>query len=254
MRNRRRKCKSPPRMPVAAALCLALAAAVPAAEIRGNVTVGAAVEAQGRTADVGISVAALPLDGQALPARASADHRVIIRHNHFQPVYLAVRRGDRLTFVNEDPVYHRIHSRNGTRGFDVHLSKPGTAGASRTVTMTGSGTWHLFGRIFPRLYARIDVLDTPYIRNLAGPGRFGFTGLAAGRWQLRAAAVGTAVVHVETEAFTAPPPVHLTLPLRGLPPEGGRPHAGGKTPANSATASRGADSAALFPRARAAGP
>lgn len=226
MRDGRAKCKLPLRMPAAAVFWLVLAASVPAAEIRGTVTVGTDAETQGRTADGEISVAALPVDGQALPTVASADHRVIIRHNRFQPVYLAVRRGDRLTFVNEDPVYHRIYSSRGSQGFDVRLSKPGTAGASRTVTLAGAGSWHIFGRIFPRLYARIDVLDTPYIRNLSGPGRFGFADLAPGRWRLRAAAIGTTVVRVETEAFTAPPPVHLTLPLRGEPSGGGGRPAG----------------------------
>lgn len=232
-------------------LWLALAAAVPAAEIRGVVTLGTGVETQARTADVSISVAALPLDGQKLPAVAAAEHRVIIRHNRFQPVYLAVRPGDRLTLVNEDPVYHRIHSLHGGQDFDVRLSKRGSDGASRTVTLARSGTWHLFGRIFPRLYARVDVLDTPYIRNLSRPGRFGFSDLAAGRWQLRAAAVGTTVVRVETEAFTAPPPLHLTLPLRGPSPAGDQAPAGEGTAATGATGRRGAG--ALFPLPRKAG-
>ncbi|MEJ2381411.1 MAG: hypothetical protein P8076_09550 [Gammaproteobacteria bacterium] len=241
MRDRRVKCKLPPKLPAAAVMWLALAAAVPAAEIRGTVAVGTAAQDHSGAAEAGISVAALPLDGQALPAVAAADHRVIIRHNRFQPVYLAVRRGDRLTFVNQDPVYHRIFSPHGSKGFDVRLAKPGTVGATRTVTLDQAGSWQIFGRIFPRLYGRIDVVDTPYIRNLSAPGRFGFSDLALGRWQLRAAAIGTAVVRVETEAFTAPPPVRLVLPLRG------GPHAGDRRAGGGETGRPGAGVGALFP-------
>jgi plastocyanin len=197
---------------------LLAAAAAGGAELRGT----AGIEFQGLfsgvadLADIRVSVAALPVDGppgRDLPRRL---HRVQVHNNHIAPAYLAISRGDRLVFENDDDVHHELFSLSEDDPLLIRLTPRGQAGArSAEVVFERARVLHLFCRIHPRSYARVDVVDTPWVRMVRPGEPFEFRGLASGRWRLRFAAPAAETRFLETTALTRPPPVQVTLVARG---------------------------------------
>ena len=164
----------------------------------------------------GVSVAALPLDHQPLPQRSPDVYQVVIRGKHFDPVFLTVQRGDKVRFVNEDGVVHEVFSLSTARPFELHIpaSRNSPPASAPEVEFVETGTWHVFCRINRSMYARIDVVDTPYVRMLPEGGNFRFSSLPPGRWRLRIAALGAETQSLETTAITTPPPLEVHLAVR----------------------------------------
>ncbi|WJW75588.1 hypothetical protein QVG61_00410 [Thiohalobacter sp. IOR34] len=191
-----------------------------AAEIRGQVALRHLGVLQGEAEVDGrrlISVALLPRSAAATGRPRT--HVIRVRDGHFEPLYLAIRRGDRVRFVNQAGVYHELFSLSAAEPVHMRLGKSGAgANSERDFAMTGS--WHLFCRIHSRSYARIDVLDAVRIQMIPAGGHFEFEGLEAGRWQLRVAGPGVETQHVEAVAMTSPPPLKLTLAVHGAPGAG----------------------------------
>jgi plastocyanin len=190
------------------------------AEIRGQVQIASLGASLHETlpANLPVGVSLEPLQGQSVAERAPRGYHVVIAHNKMNPLFLTIRRGDNITFENKDKVYHQIYSKFGLQPFTFQLSKRGSGNSVHTVRFDYTGVWHLFCGIHNRMYARVDVVDTPYIQNVSGSGAFSFTNLVPGKWRVRVATVGGPVVETETEAFTAPPPLRISVPVnRGLP-------------------------------------
>ncbi len=175
------------------------------AEVRGNVAMGT-----GQSGPV--SVALLPLDGQPLPARAPREHVVHIRDHQFDPPYLIARVGDRLRLVNDDGVYHVLIAPYGAQSVNVTLGKAGTASTETAMTLRPRESLYIFCRIHQRTYLRVDVVETSLARMLDAERRFEFRDLSAGRWRLRVATRSGDPAYKIINAFTAPPPVTVTLP------------------------------------------
>lgn len=198
-------------------LAVSVAGAVRSAEIAGQVTLksgGLFGSDRSVKATGGVSVALLPLDGQPLPARPPATHRVVISRNAVQPVFITIRPGDTLQFVNEDNVYYKLFSLSRIQPFEIDLGKTGRD-ASQVIRLTDPGTWHVFCRIHGNLYFRVDVVDSPYISELDADNAFHFDRLAPGRWQVRLASPGSEVMTLETTAITTPPPLRIVMPVKG---------------------------------------
>lgn len=200
------------------AALIGLATMAGAAELRGSAT----LEFQGLfsgTADASetrISVAALPPAGAVRPDAPRRVHQVRIHNNHIAPAYLAISRGDRLVFENDDAVHHELFSLSETDPLTVHLAPHGEPGArSRSLVFDQAKVLHLFCRIHPRSYARVDVVDTPWVRMIRPGESFEFRNLASGRWRLRFAAPAAETRLVEAVALTRPPPLQVTLVARG---------------------------------------
>lgn len=203
------------------ALGLLCAGAAGAAEIVGRVTVHATgLFTQGEAPDVpgGISVSITPLAGQPLPVQAARSHRVTIHNKTFTPVFMTVQRGDRLQFINQDGVFHKLLSLSTVQPFTLDMDKvkdDKQPVASDFYTLAQSGPWHVFCRIHSKMYFRVDVVETPYYAMIQDGGEFHFSGLAPGRWQLRVAAIGSEPLIMVAEAITAPPPLQIILPVNG---------------------------------------
>lgn len=198
---------------IALALLLAWAGSADAAQVRGTVTWDG--EPRGP-----VSVALFPLDGQSLPAARPNERVMHLRGRRFQPSYLVAQVGDRLRLVNSDPVYHALTAPYAPQPLQAVLASAGKADAEMELTLSEVGTWHVFCRIHRQSYGRIDVLNTPLVAMVGPDGRFSFDGLASGRWRLRVAAPGVAEVQRELMAFTAPPPVTITLTTPATVPVG----------------------------------
>lgn len=189
-----------------------------AAEVRGTVT----LEYQGMfSADTSVqpqpvSVALLPAQDQHVSARRPRLHRVEIVGNRISPAFFTARKGDSIRFRNLDSVYHEIFSLSPEKPWSVRLDRAGSSQAtSPELALDKTGTRHFFCRIHSKSYARVDVVDTPYLVTVQSGRPFQFVGLAGGRWKLRVATPTAETRWIEVDAITAPPPLAVRLVSRG---------------------------------------
>ncbi|HHO68709.1 MAG TPA: hypothetical protein ENK12_06730 [Gammaproteobacteria bacterium] len=200
-----------------ALLCLALPGAR-AAEVRGRVEIDHTglfgVDASVRQFPV--SVALIPAAGQRVRRGRPKTRRIEIRDNRLWPAFMTVRKGDRVVFVNRDPVFHEIFSLSTGKALEARLDKAGASSqSSHRFRLKQPGVTHFFCRIHNKSYARIDVVDTPYIK-MVEPGKpFEFTGIAPGTWTLRLASPAAETRRVKVNAVTSPPRMTLRLVSRG---------------------------------------
>ena len=64
-------------------------------------------------------------------ALSAPDFRVVQKNQQFSVQHLAIRVGDRVTFVNDDTVTHNVYSDTAGLAFEIELQPPGR---SDTVT------------------------------------------------------------------------------------------------------------------------
>lgn len=205
---------------LAAALPMAAAAALPlqAAEVTGSVSVRyQGLFESGNTPEAHpVSVALLPGQKQRTRAREARTYRIEVINNRMHPAFLTVQRGDRVAFVNHDAVFHELFSLSPDDPVRVRLGKSERGDHYRAgVTLSEAGTVHIFCRIHNKGYARIDVVDTPYLQMVQPGEAFRFDGLTPGRWRLRLAAPAAETKWVDVTAMTTPPPLQLDLTSRG---------------------------------------
>ena len=192
--------------------------AVTGAEVRGTVKlehIGVFGQAPTTPESGPLSVAVFPLEGGTPASGESTTHPVEIRDNRITPNYLAITRGDRVRFENHDDVYHELFAVSAENPFVLRLGKQkhGEVGSGE-VQSERSTTWHVFCRIHARTYARIDVLDTPYIKMLTPGEPFAFRKLTPGRWRVRIATPGAETRTLETLARSSAPALKETLTVR----------------------------------------
>ncbi len=193
-------------------------APVHAAEVRGTVTLDyqgmfpANTSAQAQP----VSVALLPAQGQHVVARPPRLHRIEMIGNRMSPAFFTIKKGDSIQFVNRDDVYHEIFFLSPGKPWSVRLNRAGSRHASSPgLVMDKPGTTHFFCRIHSKSYARVDVVDTPYLETVRSGQPFHFSGLAGGRWILRLAAPAAETRRVKVSAITSPPPLALHLVSHG---------------------------------------
>lgn len=200
-------------------LSLALASlAAGAAEIRGSVSVqhGGVFDDRGvALRDFPVSVALYPAEGQGVPRGGLVEHELSVDGNRIQPLYLAVKRGDRVRFRHEDGIFHELFSHSKAQPFELHLDRAGSDD-NASLILKEAADMHWFCRIHAKSYARIDVLETPLIRMLRDGEGFEFRDLAPGKWLLRVAAPGAETRIIEATAMTAPPPLQIELAVLGF--------------------------------------
>lgn len=163
-----------------------------------------------------ISVALLPMETAAGERGPARNHVMEISNNRIAPSFMTVQRGDEISFVNKDAVYHQLFSLSHELPFEVMLEKSTREKKVRSVVKLDKlGTAHVFCRIHNKSYARVDVLDTP-MQQIVKPGQpFRFTGLKAGKWMLRLASPASETRLIPVDAVTSPPPLRLQLSSHG---------------------------------------
>jgi len=199
-----------------AGLCACLQT-VAAAEIRGTVV----VEYQGMfdpdssTQTYAVSVALIPAEGQRLVRRSARVERVEIIDNRMRPAFITVQKGDHIKFINRDNVFHELFSLSPGEPVSLHLGKVSDISSQQSLVLKQPGTTHFFCRIHSKSYARIEVVDTPYLQMVQPGHQFHFVGLAPGEWKLRLASAAGEIQWIPVTAMTSPPPLHLTITSRG---------------------------------------
>lgn len=192
-----------------------------AAEIRGSVTVqqGGVVSERGDAFHaLPVSVALFPAEGQWVARTDPVSQTLIVSANGIQPLYLALPRGSQIHFRGVDDVYHDLFTHSPTQSLGARLDRTGT-GREVGIGLEVVGDLHWFCRIHAKSYARIDVVDTALVRMLHAGESFEFRDLPPGKWRLRVAAPGAETRIVEAEALTMPPPLLITLAVKGIAPE-----------------------------------
>lgn len=199
---------------IAAGVLLSACQTLFAAEIRGRVSLTQTGLFNADQQSVPVSVALFPAEGQALSRRPSQRIRIEVRDRRLTPDYLVAQPGDRLEFVNRDQSHYQLFTTSLNASFDLAL-QPSGQDDRESIRLKQEDTLNVFCRIHASTFARIDVLDTPYARIIRPNSDFEFTGLAPGQWRLRVAAPGAETREIEVLAMTAPPPLEITLPVRG---------------------------------------
>jgi len=196
-------------------VCASLARA---AEVRGTVVVDyqGLFEVDKSVQNHPISVALIPDEGQYLVRRGARTEHIEIVENRMHPSFLTVQKGDSVSFVNRDAVFHQLFSLSPGEPLSVQLAKAGSGSQSATsIKLDQTGVTHFFCRIHNKSYARIDVVETPYLQTIQPGQSFHFVGIAQGRWQLRVSSPAAETLLIPVTALTAPQPLQITLASRG---------------------------------------
>ncbi len=127
------------------------------------------------------------LEGAPLPAAdtpATNVVRMLQKGMQFAPGLLAVRKGTRVEFPNQDDFYHNVFSYSKAKRFDLGRflkdEKP------PAVVFDRPGVVRLFCEIHEHMRGTVVVLDTPYFVKTDTNGVYRLTGLPAGQFKLKA--------------------------------------------------------------------
>lgn len=189
----------------------------PAAEVRGtvNIVYQGLFHTDASTPGYAVSVALLPAQGQRVKRQRATTRRIDISENRMRPSFITVQLGAKVEFVNLDNVFHQLFSLSSPNPVSARIGKAGSKQNRLSIKLTETGVTHFFCRIHNKSYARIDVVDTPYLQEVKTGKTFHFSALSPGKWDLRLAAPAAETQLIPVTAVTTPPPLHLTLASRG---------------------------------------
>ena len=111
----------------------------------------------------------------AVPEMRQADAR-------FEPPFLVVAAGQRVSLPNDDPIYHNVFSYSKPNAFDLGLYPQGE---TREVALRHPGVVRTYCSIHESMSATILVAPSPWYAVAAPSGRFEIRGVPAGRYRLR---------------------------------------------------------------------
>jgi plastocyanin len=124
------------------------------------------------------------------------------RSKTFVPHVLVVPVGTKVSFKNEDPIFHNIFSLSKPNEFDTGLYKQG---ATYTQTFKHPGVVQLLCNIHSSMIGFVYVVDSPWYAQAEANGAFTIKGVPPGEYEI-------AVWH---EASTKPTITHLTVGADG---------------------------------------
>ena len=138
------------------------------------------------------------------PRPAPAHGKVVSqRGKMIVPHVLVVPVGSRVSFRNDDPIFHNIFSLSKPNEFDTGLYKQG---ATYTETFRHLGAVQLLCNIHASMFGFVVVVDTPYYAESEASGAFNIKGVPPGEYELQ----------VWHEAAAKPTVEHLTVGAGGV--------------------------------------
>jgi plastocyanin len=146
-------------------------------EVSGEVTVIDGKKPRKDRSGVVVYLEGVPSPAGAPPGSAPSAMRQ--REQQFSPRVVAVQKGGKVEFPNDDKIFHNVFSLSQPAKFDLGLYKSGT---SKSVTFDRPGTVDVYCNIHPEMVATIKVLDTPYFAVSDKDGRFKIAGVPAGTY------------------------------------------------------------------------
>lgn len=195
-------------LPLLLLLLAAALAPLGAEELRGRIELvgkggkGPAKGSDGRQAIVYFEPAA-PVPARAQEKEKEKRFEMVTRGKELVPRVLAVPRGGRVLFPNDDPILHNVFSVSAGNAFDLGLYKKGPG---KEKTFESPGVVRVYCNVHPSMVAYILVVDTPYFATPAEDGTFVLSGLPKGAGKLT-------VWHEQTEPWT----ISVQLPAGPAP-------------------------------------
>ena len=114
---------------------------------------------------------------------APAHGKVVTQRNKtFIPHVLVVPVGSKVSFRNEDPIFHNIFSLSKPNDFDTGLYKQG---ATYQQTFKHAGVVQILCNIHSSMLGVIVVVDTPYYAQAEGSGTFSIKGVPPGDYEMK---------------------------------------------------------------------
>lgn len=191
-------------VPACLGLLVSIAVAAGAEDLHGVVQlVAKGGKGPATESDVSQAVVYFEPAGGAPPRRSDAPFEMVTRQKQFLPRVLAVPRGARVRFPNQDPILHNVFSVSPGNFFDLGLYNQGPGKEQK---LEKSGLVRVFCNVHHSMVAYILVLDTPYYTQPGPDGRFTLSGLPKGPGRLT-------VWHEQADPWTA----SLTLPQAPSP-------------------------------------
>jgi plastocyanin len=120
--------------------------------------------------------------GGETPKPAPARGKVVTQRNKaFIPHVLAIPVGTKVSFRNDDPIFHNIFSLSKPNDFDTGLYKQG---ASYSQVFHKAGPVQLLCNIHSSMIGYVYVVDTPYYAQADISGAFTIKGVPPGEYEL----------------------------------------------------------------------
>jgi plastocyanin len=132
---------------------------------------------------------------------AAQPFELVTKEKAFEPRVLAIPRGSRVRFPNQDPILHNVFSVSGVNRFDLGLYRRGPGKEKR---FDEAGVVRVFCNVHHDMVAYILVLDTPFFASPGTDGEFVLTGVPRGPGRLT-------VWHEQAEPWTT----EVRLPQSG---------------------------------------
>ena len=121
--------------------------------------------------------------GGETPKPAPARGKVVTQRNKtFIPHVLVVPVGTKVSFRNEDAIFHNIFSLSKPNEFDTGLYKQG---ATYQQTFKHTGVVQILCNIHSSMLGVIVVVDTPYFAQAEASGAFSIKGLTPGEYEMK---------------------------------------------------------------------
>jgi len=121
--------------------------------------------------------------GGETPKPAPARGKVVTQRNKtFIPHVLVVPVGTKVSFRNEDAIFHNIFSLSKPNDFDTGLYKQG---ATYQQTFKHTGVVQILCNIHSSMLGVIVVVDTPYYAQAEASGAFSIKGLTPGEYEMK---------------------------------------------------------------------
>jgi plastocyanin len=120
--------------------------------------------------------------GGETPKPAPARGKVVTQRNKaFIPHVLAIPVGTKVSFRNDDPIFHNIFSLSKPNDFDTGLYKQG---ATYQQTFRHAGVVQILCNIHSSMLGAIVVVDSPYYAQSEESGAFSIKGVPPGDYEL----------------------------------------------------------------------
>jgi plastocyanin len=132
------------------------------------------------------------LDAPNAPKPTNQPPAVLDQRNlQFSPRVLAVQVGTKVTFPNDDRVFHNVFSQHDGEKFDLGLYPVGVV---KKIPFNKAGLSRVFCNIHPQMAAYVVVLDTPYFAVSNESGQFMISGIPVGTYTYHAWRPGGTIV------------------------------------------------------------
>ncbi|PCK09540.1 MAG: hypothetical protein COA42_03235 [Alteromonadaceae bacterium] len=131
----------------------------------------------------GMIITLTPSDGRTLPVLASGTRHIVdMEDKTYSPAYMALKKGDQVSFVNKDKIKHNVFSSSGKNAFDLGTY---SAGLQRSVTFKRQGIVKIYCNIHSEMATFVAVDDNSLSVVANANGGYRFESVPAGTYQLR---------------------------------------------------------------------